>query len=356
MTNYIYNFNGMNAHDIANQIIANEDAYLKTDFNKLSFEEKCRLALHHTAAHHPFFRRLDISRLTESIYPELICKAEEEDDFALYCLAALFTPDVPREITRNEYLERAIAVGSVEARLHAACRDAAKNLEELRLLNTELKLLAAAFYGEWNDHLLYLCNNTLANYESDPDLKEEAKRIADELAVKGVLEGNYYYLTHLCVKNKLDVKELSEGKLFDDETLFWKTVDFLVESEFYERGALHLADHLGVRLIRGIGCEQDTERAKQIYVDAMFSKAYDRTLLMSVAKIKDADLDMAERACRKQIDDGKISDFWRLILIALLSGDRAKVESACDEAIATGLDAALANIPKAYHMLCQAKL
>jgi hypothetical protein len=356
MTNYIYNFNGMNAHDIANQIIKNEEAYLKTDFNKLSFEEKCHLALHHTAAHHPLFRQLDVTSLTESIYPELVCKAEEEDAFALYCLAALFTPDVPRAATRNQYLDRAISAGSIEARLHAACRDAAKNLEELRLLNTELKLLAVAFYGEWNDHLLYLCNNTLASYETDPDKKEAAKRVADELAVKGVLEGNYYYLTHLCVKNKLDVKELAEGRLFDDETLFWKTVSFLVESEFYERGALHLADHLGIRLIRGIGCERDLERAKQIYVDAMFSKAYDRMLLMDVAKIKDADLDVAEEACRKQIDDGKVSDFWRLILIALLSGERSKVESACDEVIATGLDAALANIPKAYHMLCQAKL
>ena len=356
MTNYIYSFNGMNAHDIASKIIANEEAYLKTDFNKLSFEEKCRLALHHNSANHPLFRQLDISRLTESIYPELICKAEEEDDFALYCLAALFTPDKPREFTRNEYLERAISAGSTEARLHAACRNAEEHLEELHSLNTTLKLLSAAFCGDWNDRLLYLCNSTLASCETDSDKKEAAKRIADELAVKGVLEGNYYYLIHLCVKNKLDVKELAEGKLFDDETLFWKTVSFLVESEFYERGALHLADHLGIRLIRGIGCEQDTERAKQIYVDAMFSKAYDRTLLMSAAKIEDADLDMAEEICRKQIDDGKVSDFWRLILIALLSGDRAKVESACDEAIAMGLDAALANIPKAYHMLCQAKL
>ena len=356
MTNYIYNYNGMNAHNIANKIIANEEAYLKTDLDRLSFEEKCRLALCHNAAYHPLFRQLDISKSTESISPELVCKAEEEDAFALYCLAVLFTPDVPRTETRNQYLDRAIASGSIEARLHAACRDAARNLEELRLLNTELKLLAVAFYGEWNDHLLYLCNNTLTNYETDPDLKEKAKRIADELAFKYVLEGKYYYLTHLCVKNKFGAKELAEGKLFDDETLFWKTVSFLVESEFYNRGAIHLADHLGIRLIRGIGCEQNLERAKQIYVDAMFSKAYDRMLLMNVARIKDADLDVAERSCRKQINDGKVSDFWRLILIALLSGERSKVESACDEAIATGLDAALANIPKAYHMLYQAKL
>lgn len=355
MTNYIYNFNGMNAHDIANQIIKNEEAYLKTDFNKLSFEEKCRLALHHTASHHPLFRQLDISRLTESIYPELICKAEEEDAFALYCLAALFTPDVPRTATRNQYLDRAIAAGSIEARLYAACRNAKEHLEELRTINAELKLLAAFFGDEWHDNLLCSCNDTIARYEPDPDKSKSAKRIADKIALNGTLEGKYCYLTHLCLKNRFDEKKLAEGKLFDDETLFWKTVSFLVESEFYERGAIHLADHLGIRLIRGIGCEQDLERAKQIYVDTMFSKAYDRMLLLNVARIKDADLDVAERTCRKQIDDGKVSDFWRLILIALLSGERSKVESACDEAIATGLDAALANIPKAYHMLCQAK-
>lgn len=106
MTNY--NYNKMNAQEIAERIINCEEAYLKTDLSSLSFEEKCRFALHHTVAFHPLCRLLDISELCASIYPELLKRAEENDGFALYCLAALFTPDVPRKQTRLEYLERAV--------------------------------------------------------------------------------------------------------------------------------------------------------------------------------------------------------------------------------------------------------
>jgi len=46
MTNY--NYNGMNAQDIANNIIAKEEAYLTIDYDALSLEEKCDYAIHHT--------------------------------------------------------------------------------------------------------------------------------------------------------------------------------------------------------------------------------------------------------------------------------------------------------------------
>lgn len=110
MTNYIYN--RMNAQKIAQRIIENEEAYLKTDLSSLSFEDKCRFALHHTVAFHPLCRLLDISELCASIYPELLKRAEDNDGFALYCLAALFTPDLPRKHTRLEYLERAVKADS----------------------------------------------------------------------------------------------------------------------------------------------------------------------------------------------------------------------------------------------------
>ena len=70
MTNY--NYNKMNAQEIAERIINCEEAYLKTDLSSLSFEEKCRFALHHTVAFHPLCRLLDISELCASIYPELL--------------------------------------------------------------------------------------------------------------------------------------------------------------------------------------------------------------------------------------------------------------------------------------------
>ena len=43
MTNY--NYNGMNAYDIANKVIANEEAYENADYNLMPFDVKCYYAL-----------------------------------------------------------------------------------------------------------------------------------------------------------------------------------------------------------------------------------------------------------------------------------------------------------------------
>ena len=354
MTNY--NYNGMNAQSIADKIIKREEEYLATELDALSFEEKCRLALRHNNAFHPLSCRLDITELTGSIYPELLRRADADDGFALYCLAALFTPNAPRKDTRLEYLERASERGSLEARIHEASRNAKNNTAGIYPLIEEIgSLINKGVCVEWNEHLLYLCHNMLASYETDEALKESAKRASDELAMRFVLNGSYYHLCHLCVKNRIERSTLEESKLFDDETLFWKTVAFMVDSYFYERGARHLADHLGIRMINAIGCERDLERAKSIYVDLLFSRAYDRAELLRVAKVsQEESLCEAERTCRAQIKDGKIANYWRLILIYLLSEDRGGASAVCDEIISTGLDAAISNIPKAYHMLLKA--
>ncbi|MBE6577814.1 MAG: hypothetical protein E7653_06725 [Ruminococcaceae bacterium] len=357
MTNYSYN--GLNAHDIANKIIEREEAYLLTDIDSLTFEEKCRFALHHNKSFHPFSQQLDVTKLTASIYPELVRRADQ-DGFSLYCMAALFSPDVPRKDTRLTYLERAIEANSLEARVHQASRDPSKSIEQLHTLCAEIELLVALELDvEWHEHLLYLCYNMLATYEGDEQIKQKAKKRADDLALKLVLDGSYYHLCHLCVKNRIDSKMLEQGKLFDDETLFWKTVSFIVESYFYERGAIHLGDIIGLRLIRGIGCDIDVTRAKQIYLYLMFHYPYDRAKLLTIAGVPhdktSEDLYEAERICRMQIKDNKVANYWRLILIALLYGDCAKVDNVYDEIIATGTDAALSNIPKAYHMLRQAE-
>ena len=51
MKNYTYN--GLNAQEIANKITSNEEAFIKMEFDLLSFEDKCDYVAHYNAFYHP---------------------------------------------------------------------------------------------------------------------------------------------------------------------------------------------------------------------------------------------------------------------------------------------------------------
>ena len=91
----------------------------------------------------------------------------------------------------------------------------------------------------------------------------------------------------------------------------------------------------------------------------MINYPYDRDQLITIAGVPhtedNIDLYEAERGCRLLIKDGKEANYWRLILIALLSGDRNKVEATCDEACKPHDGLLSVNIAKAFHMLRQAR-
>ena len=86
MTNY--NYNGMNAYDIANKVIAKEEAYNNAKLELMPFEVKCHYALQQTPIIHPFVSPRNNCRreLLNSLRPELLRRAENEDAFALYVL------------------------------------------------------------------------------------------------------------------------------------------------------------------------------------------------------------------------------------------------------------------------------
>ena len=178
-----------------------------------------------------------------------------------------------------------------------------------------------------------------------------------ELATKFVCDGSWVGLAKLC-----NARVVSDGLLdvtpSEEEIAFWVTVDYLVHANLYELGARHLADSLGCKLINERGCERNVEKIKEIYLDLLLNRPYDRERLLTVAGVphgKDyEDLADAERECRHQIKNGKPENYWRLILIALLSGEREKLQSACDEACAFRDGLLVCNVAKAYHMLRQA--
>ena len=234
--NYIYN--GMNAQEIANKIILNEEAYLKTDFEDLTFEEKCRLVLRNNGTYHPLFRQMDLSDIALEISPELAQRSENGDASALYYMSAIFGYDLPRTATRLSYLERAVEACCMDARVQYASRftDEKDHSNARKLVEETLALYSLGDIREEDEENLYRCYDMLSVCGQTPEDRAYYTRLSDEYALKFVLEGSYYGLTHLCVKNSGTI----------EEHRFWKHVARIVRTYFYERGATYLGALIGI--------------------------------------------------------------------------------------------------------------
>ena len=354
MTNY--NYNGLNAHDIANKIIEKEERYLSIDFDTLSFEDKCQYVAHHNCIYHPLFRNgRSIEELKTEIMPEIIRRSEAGDSNAMLYLC-IFHPDVAhRSEEHKARVERAMKMGSYEARIYYAswfCRnDEAKAYD---ILDEALKFYSLGDVNEKDKKNLYDCYCMLARIGQTSDEREHYKKLADELALKFVLDGEYHSLAHLCVKNHCPKDPVTKQYVFDDETVFWKTVSFLVESYFYDKWSRYSSDNLGIWLIRGIGCDPDFERAKQFYLDVYFRKQFDRSKMLELLDIAD-DSEETFVAARNhfatELLDGNVDGYWKMILLAILQNDKASVEQLCDDAIEKYSDDLMKILPKAYTKL-----
>ena len=356
MTNYIYN--GMNAHDIANKITANEEAYLKINYESLSFEDKCNYAVHHYGIYHPLFRQgMDTNELQRSLIPELRRRADEGDPKAMYYLAVFHPDTTHRSDEHRAMVERAMVSGSLKAQIYFAswfCREDAVRAYEL--VSDVLKRCSCDAKTDNNDELLYSCYSMLANSGQTLEERAHFKALLDEMALKAVLRGEYSALTHLCAKNKAPKDPITKQYVFDEETVFWKTVNFLVESYFYEKRNRHSSDNLGIWLIRGIGCDADFEAAKCFYLDVYFRKPFDKNKMLEVLGVSNAEtLKEAEERLEKSREAGDIEAYWKLILLGILRNDVNTVEQLCAEAIKKHSDRLMEIMPKAYTKLLLSK-
>jgi hypothetical protein len=337
-----YNYNGMNAQDIANRIISNEEAYENADYNLMPFDVKCYYALAHTPIIHLSVSpdRTKRTELLNSLHPELLRLAQEEDAFALYVLGST-NADLSAPATDDErrFLERSMNAGHVPAALSLLDRFYYGKKREAPEAKRIISWLAEHINEDTPAEERY------SYYSLIGDKKREM-----ELALRFAIDGDYSSVIRLTnhLGNSLDLNSESRA--------FWETVEFLVLKHFYDKGATHLGDRLGMKLINERGCERDIEKIKEIYVDLLLNYEYDRKNLIEMVcvprkKVGD-DIHEAERVCRYLIKNGNETDYWRLILIALLSGDRKKLEEICDEAcrVREGI-----LVPKAYHMLKHAK-
>lgn len=343
MTNY--NYNGMNAYDIANKIIAKEEAYASAKYELMPFEVKCEYALELTPILHPSVSpdRTRRKKMLQELRPELLRRAESEDAYALSVLGSTNADlSAPATDVERRFLERSMEAGYVPAAFALIDRfyrgKKRTDPEAERILS-------------WLSERVGKDSSPIVRYQYYALVgdKEKQEALATELAAAG----SYVAAAHLTS---------SLGSLLDfdsDMRVFWETVEFLVLEHFYNKGATHLGDTLGMRLINERGCIRDVEKIKNIYVDLMMNYEYDRHQLITIAGVPhddtSEDLYEAERVCRQLIKNGKEANYWRLILIALLSGDRAKVETACDETFRPDGGSYTVNIAKAYHMLRHAK-
>ena len=182
--------------------------------------------------------------------------------------------------------------------------------------------------------------------------------MARDSAKKMVSEGSYCglaMLCHVCCKKGA----ILEPCVPEDELAFWQTVDFLVHDYFYARGSHHHATTLGAKLVNERGCDLDVEKITQVHTELFLRFSYNRKVLLQLVGSSEAeeteDLDDLERICRAQIQNGDAEGYWRLIIVALLRGDRQKLESAILEVCLVEEGKHVHSVLKAYNMLCVAK-
>lgn len=305
-----YDFGKKNAQTVAQSRIAAEETFINTNYKSLSFEDQCRYALELSPFLHYSVAPNDTRRakLLKALRPELLRRAQNEDPFALYVLGSM-NFSVPATDVEQRFLERAMNAGYVPA---------------------AMDLLNRVYYGKKRE-------------------APEAVRILewlDEHDPNDKTDGNE--------KAPISIDDLLTG-LRDPEHTFNETVEILVLEYFYDKGYRHLGDKLGTMLLQKNYYERDIEKIKRIYIDLMLSYRYDRKLLLALAGVPhnetSEDLYEAERVCRLLIKNGRDSNYWRLVLIALLSGNRKKLEVICDEVCIPLNGFYVVHISKAYHML-----
>ena len=348
--NYI---NRMSACEVARKIITNEEAYAKANPEQMPFEAKCLYALELTPIIHPAVSP-DRSRrraLLEELHAELLLRADREDPFALYVLgntnADLSTPATAEE---RRFLERSMQAGYVPAAISLLDRfyhGTKRSEPEAERIASWLSKHVASWLSEKVDaferdkrRLCYVTVNGNTGNER-------------ALAIRLALDGDY------CAMVRMSSNRNGFVAVGSNERDFWETVDFLVLEHFYDRGAKHLGDTVGMKLVNGRGCERDMKKICRIYTDLMLDYPYDRHLLLKMLDVpydgEREDLREAERVCRKMIENGKSTGYWRMILLSLLSGDRRKLENACAEACEAYRGVLACNVSKAYHLLRQVK-
>ena len=359
----VMNYKNFDAQEIANRIIAREEAYLNTDYEALSFEEKCNYALDYTSIVHPGLAPDPARRkaLLKALRPELLRRANKEDGFALYVLGSV-NADCSAPATFEEYrfLERSVKAGYTPAVVELVSRFLRDKSERKNALHTYLIPALNKITAEKSQDmgLRRSIRSLVSEFETNGDSRVVFYAMARDSARKMVSEGSYAGLAMLChVSCKKGA--ILEPCVPEAELAFWQTVDFLVHDYFYARGSHHHATTLGAKLVNERGCDLDVEKIAQVHTELFLRFSYNRKVLLQLVGSSEAeeteDLDDLERICRTQIQSGDAEGYWRLIIVALLRGDRQKLESAILEVCLVEEGKHVHSVLKAYNMLCVAK-
>ena len=308
MTNYEYG--GSNAICVAKKVIDLEKRYFSTDYESLSFEEKCRYAVEYTVLEHPFLAPDPKKRaeMLDGLRPELLRRAEKDDPFALYALGCRYA-DLSALSTEEEYrcLERSMEAGYLPAAF--ALLNFFYNRERQDEIRAYVARRAADRISDKERYRCYLLTN-------DERLTDAATGLA--------LRGDISAVNHLA---SLAGNEECKS--------FWQTVRFLVYCYFYDKGAEHLGHALGMMLVEEQGCELDRGRILNVFFDLMSRASCDEERLRGIIRSKGE------------------NEVWATVLTVLLSGNPESFRAVCGEVARSPFYKELLT---AYRMLCGARV
>ena len=320
----IYNYNGLNAHDVANNIIANEEKYMNVNLDSLTFEEKCRYAREFDSYFHPLAVRSQNVEKIARVIEEIKERAEAGDALALFTLAYTESKYKTTDSSKYvDYLKKAMDAGSYIARIEYSACIREDNLADAQAMLDELidKFDSDSLTLDELVHAGHLCRTVAMRMHSSNERYNDAwARIHRVL----VLNGRFSALLPL---------QMSVSK---EEKAFLSTVKFLVGSYLYEKHSITSAVDLGWHYTLGNGCDIDYEKAKSFYIDRYFGEQFDRSKVLTKLEIAEDNEDLikeAELAYKAEIESGSIDGYWKLIVLKVLGGNAEELAQIFDDAI-----------------------
>ncbi len=262
-------YNNMSASEVADKIIAEEEAFINTDFDSLDFYQKCHYALDFSPLLHPILDNSTVKKYRQSfikeLVPELKRRAEAGDGFAWFVLSMQMPLDQEKKM---EYLNHAFDAGFVPAGVTIIDELRHENREEEAVTYCE-RFEKMFTKQDCKDNGLYEVYSVLKDHVTGVNRSYIQKKCFLN-SRKYIMAENKYALMFSIARFSIGLLTIiKDPQTLSDEDLFWATVNFKVLLYCNEKGVVRHENDLGEMLSFGVGCDVDLHMMKQVYLNIM---------------------------------------------------------------------------------------
>ena len=262
-------FYGMEAKDFLEKVIERENRFKNTDYNALSFEEKCEYALWYINEGKLFHQVLAEDKLAD-IKNLVLKRAVDREPAGLYYLAKFWLVFGIAPEARLEYLKISSDMGYMPATVLYLCTstEAEERYRIARELVNKLSSIEPISLRCTAIRGVYSALSKVEGEDKYPHYHELTHDLYVELAKDGDMSA-FTWLESIAARRAKKAKTDEERLNAEAERAFFETVQYMLNDYYFTQGVLEYEKHLGYMLLSGVGCEVDIERGIKLVLSDM---------------------------------------------------------------------------------------